>query len=145
MCRHNKKLDDGFTLIELIVVITIIGILAATVVVNVSGRSDQAKKGRVDADFAAIKMAAKMFREDHSRWPDSLEEMYDHRGGCGDCSLNVSYIDNAPEDPFSTNVPKEWYYFEIAENGPLLISFGADQTEGGEGFDADIYSDDERY
>ncbi|MGE4619076.1 MAG: type II secretion system major pseudopilin GspG [Planctomycetota bacterium] len=139
MSRYTHKKDEGFTLIELIVVITIIGILATTVVVNVFGRTDQAKVAKVQADFSSIKTAARMFREDHGRWPDSLEELVDPP--TTDNGLMMEYLDNLPEDPWS----KEFYYYEMGDRGPLLISWGADMTEGGDEFDADIYSDGERY
>ena len=73
--RRDQRRDMGFSLIELIVVITIIGILAATVVVNLAGRTDQAKVAAVKIDFKGIETAASLFREDHGRWPDSLEEL----------------------------------------------------------------------
>ena len=67
--------EDGFTLIELIVVIAIIGILATFVVPNVMGRTDQAKVAKVKQDFKALDTQCKMFRTDHGRYPDSIDEL----------------------------------------------------------------------
>ena len=130
----------GFSLIELIVVITIIGILAATVVVNLAGRTDQAKIAAVKNDFHSIKTASSMFREDHGRWPDSLEELMSPPESPSGFSVK-NYLDKLPIDPW-TNEP---YYFEPSDDGVLIISYGADKTEGGEGINEDIASDDDRY
>lgn len=129
---------EGFSLIELIVVITIIGILATVVVVNVAGRSDQAKVAKVKTDFETIKAAASMFREDYSRWPEDLQELINPPETADGVSLGG--LDKEPIDPWSG----EPYHFEPTDNGILLISFGADQAEGGDGFDKDIYSDEEQ-
>jgi len=75
MNRRNRDRRAGFSLIELIVVITILGILASTVVVSVFGRSDQARVAAVRADFSSILTASRLFREDHKRWPDTIEEL----------------------------------------------------------------------
>lgn len=135
----RKRRDGGFTLIELIVVITIIGILATFVVVNTAGRSDQAKVAKVKNDFKAIKSMASMFREDHGRWPDSLEELLNPPES--DSGMSFDYLESEPLDPWT----QELYLFELTDDGILLISYGADQTEGGTGFDEDILSDEERF
>jgi general secretion pathway protein G len=134
--RSTPRREDGFTLIELIVVITIIGILATFVVVSTAGRSDQAKVAKVKADFSSIKTAASMFREDHGRWPDSLDELLSPpespNGG------TFKYLESQPNDPWSG----EFYYYELTDDGILLISYGADMSEGGADFNADIRTDE---
>jgi len=128
--------ESGFTLIELIVVITIIGILATFVVVSTAGRSDQAKVAKVKSDFANIKTAASMCREDLGRWPESLEELLNPPSS--DTGMTFKYLDKEPNDPW-TNEP---YYYEVTDEGILLISYGADMSEGGSDFNADIRSDE---
>jgi len=128
--RNNSK--SGFTLIELIVVITIIGILAGTVVVSTSGRSDQARAKRVLSAFAAIKSAASMYREDNREWPETLDQLLEPT------DEGIVYLDTPPLDPWTD----EYYEYELTENGILLTSYGADMSQGGSGFDEDISSDD---
>ena len=135
--RCGLRRSEGFTLIELIVVITIIVILAATVVVSVAGRSDQAKAERVKFDFASIMTACAMFKEDHGVWPESLDELMNPPETSS--GMRFDYLKKKPYDPWTN----EFYIFEMAEDGPLVISYGADQAEGGDGFDADIYSNDQ--
>ncbi|HIA27740.1 MAG TPA: prepilin-type N-terminal cleavage/methylation domain-containing protein [Planctomycetes bacterium] len=135
--RLKNQRQKGFTLIELIVVITIIGILASTVVVSVFGRSDQAMVAKVKTDFQNVKTAARLFREDHRRWPDSLDELMNPPATPN--GMQMSYLENQAFDPWTG----EEYYYELTDRGILLISYGADQAEGGDGFDEDIYSDDQ--
>ena len=127
--RLKNQRQKGFTLIELIVVITIIGILASTV--------DQAMVAKVKTDFQNVKTAARLFREDHRRWPDSLDELMNPPATPN--GMQMSYLENQAFDPWTG----EEYYYELTDRGILLISYGADQAEGGDGFDEDIYSDDQ--
>ncbi len=132
----NRRRQDGFTLIELIVVITIIGIMATFVVVGTGGRTDQAKIAKVKSDFNNIKTAASMFRNDQGHWPESLDELLnppDPESGPA-----FVYLESEPLDPWTG----ELYEFERTDDGILLISFGADMTEGGSDIDEDIRSDD---
>lgn len=134
---QNNKHQQGFTLIELIVVITIIGILASTVVVSVFGRSDQAMVAKVKADFNSVKQAASFFREDHRRWPDSLDELMNPPATPD--GRQQTYLENQALDPWTG----EEYYYELTDRGILLISYGADQAEGGDEYNTDIYSDEQ--
>ncbi|MCA8960886.1 MAG: type II secretion system protein GspG [Planctomycetes bacterium] len=125
----------GFSLIELIVVITIIGILATAVVMNLQGRDEDAKVAKVKADFTTCGSAIDMFKLDHGRFPDSLEELLNPP----DTGNGKKYIKNMPTDPW-TNEP---YQIETSDDGsPILISYGADMAEGGEGYNQDLYSND---
>lgn len=134
--RGRRAAEAGFSLIELIVVITIIGILATAVVVNVTGRDDDAKVAKVKQDFNAIMTGVKMFKLDHGRYPESIDELMSPP----DNGNTRKYLDKNPIDPWT----KDAYYFEMGDEGPELVSYGADMAEGGEGINADIYSNESR-
>lgn len=136
--RNQRTRQSGFSLIELIVVITIIGILATMVVINTVGHTDEAKITKVKNDFGAIETACSMFRTHHDRWPDSLEELMnppERPNGM----RSQKYLKKTPKDPWTGEI----YLYDIDDDGPLLISYGADQSEGGEAENADISNRDE--
>lgn len=136
--RSRATREEGFSLIELIVVITIIGILATAVVLNVSGADDDSRRARVLSDFTTFSSACTMYKSNHKEWPQSFEDLLTPPDG-GDSLLDQ--MQTAPQDPWTD----EPYIWEFDDRGrPVFVSYGADKAEGGEGANADIRSDNMR-
>lgn len=136
--KQPKRRNEGFTLVELIVVITIMGILATVVLVNIGSASDEANVAKVNADFGAIGQACDIFKLHHNRYPESIEELMSPPARPNGMT-SEPYLKSTPKDPWRG----EMYFFELDDRGPLLISYGADRAEGGEGFNADISNRDD--
>ena len=130
----------GFTLIEVMVVIVILGVLAAMIVPKVMGRPDEARAVAARQDIGAIMSALKLYRLDNRRYPTAeqgldalvrkpvLEPVPDNW---------KSYLDKVPQDPWGN----AYRYLNPGLNGEIdVMSFGADGKAGGEGVDADIGS-----
>lgn len=123
----------GFSLIEIMVVVVIMGVLAALVVPNVMDRPDQARVVAAKQDIGAIMQALKLYRLDHGRYPSSGEGL-DAFAGQGKGS---KYMDRIPNDPWNT----PYQYLNPGVHGDVdVFSLGADGKPGGEGVDADIGS-----
>jgi general secretion pathway protein G len=129
--------EDGFTLIEIMVVILIIGLLATIVVQNLRSATDKAKRVKAMADISQIKSGLDRYYLDTGSYPT---------GDQGLAALSAA--------PGSGNVPKDWegpylerippdpwgnpYIYQSDGNAYLLKSYGADGVEGGDGKNADI-------
>ena len=132
MEKSRKRRQAGFTLVELMVVVVIIGILAGVVVVNFAGRTEKAYEARIKADFKHIEDAIQFFKMDTHRYPDNIEELMT---GSDIDGWNGPYFQKMPQDPWG-----ELYIFEYTGEEPLpyeIKSLGADRAEGGEGEDKD--------
>ena len=130
--------QNGFSLIELIVVITIPGILSMMVVSSIDHVTEDAKVSAIKADLKTLAGAASLFRGTFGRDPHSIEELVDppeHNGG------QKYFLDEAPIDHVSGGP----YLHETDGRGVLFLSYGRDGLPGGEGYDADIASRKWRY
>jgi general secretion pathway protein G len=129
----------GFTLIEIMVVVVILGILAAIVAPNIIGRVEQARVTRAKTDIQTIEAALKMYRIDNSRYPTTeqgLEALVKQPPGTRMPNYMADgYLERLRTDPW--NSPYQYIY--PGQNGRVEIySFGADGLPGGEENDADI-------
>lgn len=126
--------QQGFSLIEIMVVVVIMGVLAALVVPNVMDRPDQARIVAAKQDIGAIMQALKLYRLDHGRYPSNDQGLSALTGGQG---KGASYMDRLPVDPWNT----PYQYLNPGVHGEIdVFSLGADGQPGGEGVDADIGS-----
>ena len=128
----------GFTLIEILVVVVIIGILGAVIVPNLLGRPDQARVTAAQSDLRSLANSLDLYRMDNFNYPSTdqgLEALVSKPSGFPE-PKNYSpggYIKKLPTDPWGSP-----YVYERTQDSYSLYSLGADGTEGGEGLNADI-------
>jgi general secretion pathway protein G len=132
--RKGRLLERGFTLVEMIVVIAIIGVLATIVVIKYAGQTDQAKVATAKAHLAQLESAVISFQANTGRIPASLTELIEKP------SIAVNWQEggylkgkSVPKDPWGHD-----YVYKTSGRKFEIICLGADGLEGGEGADADI-------
>lgn len=137
---QNIRRPGGFTLIEVMVVIVILGILAALIVPKVMGRPDEARVVAARQDIASIMQALKLYKLDNRRYPTAEQGLAAlvAKPTLAPVPDNwKSYLDKLPNDPWG----KPYQYLYPGLRGDVdVLSYGADNQPGGEGFDADIGS-----
>lgn len=137
-----QRWQRGFTLIEIMVVVVILGILAALVVPKVMGRPDEARIVAAKQDIQALAQALKLYRLDNQRYPTSAQGLLAlvQRPSVAPLAPNWKpggYLDRLPKDPWG----HEYLYLNPGLHGEIdILSYGADGVAGGEGNDADIGS-----
>lgn len=138
--KLRRSRESGVTLIEMMVVLVIIGIVAALVVPNVIGRPDEARVAVASADLRSVAASLEMYRLDNRAYPTTEQGLsaLTVRPTSQPVPVNWvegGYLPTPPVDPWGN----AYNYRSPADNSPYeLISNGADGVPGGEGADADI-------
>jgi general secretion pathway protein G len=144
MQKRKRRLQKGFTMVELMAVLIIIGLLATLVVTKVATKIDQARVTTTKANLKILHSAVNQFKMDTGRFPSEDE-------GLMELIEQPSDVENWEPGGYleTTEIPKdgwgnEFIYERFPESGkPFVIkSLGADGEEGGEDYDADLFSTD---
>jgi general secretion pathway protein G len=137
-----RHLRLGFTLLEVMVVVVILGVLAALVVPKIIGRPDEARALAAKQDVASLMQALKLYRLDNQRYPTTEQGLQALVAAPAAAPLAAGwkaggYVERLPNDPWG----RPYQYLNPGVRGELdVFSLGADGAPGGEGNDADIGS-----
>jgi general secretion pathway protein G len=137
-----KSWQGGFTLLEVMVVVVILGILAALVVPKIISRPDEARVIASKQDIASLMQALKLYRLDNQRYPTTEQGLQAlvTRPASAPLAPNWKsggYVERLPRDPWGN----PYHYLNPGVRGELdVFSMAADGAPGGEGNDADIGS-----
>jgi general secretion pathway protein G len=135
--RWNRR---GFTLIEIMVVVVILGILAAIIIPRISDRPEQARRTKATMDLRRIETALSLFQMDNGFYPSTEQglEALVEQPTTGQIPTNYKeggYLKKVPRDPWNS----PYIYISPGAHGDYdLISYASDGEEGGEGKYADI-------
>jgi general secretion pathway protein G len=136
--KKQKKLQKGFSLIEILVVLFIIGLLTTIVAVNVLPSQDKARVSKAKVDIAILGGALELYRLEHYRYPNTEEglKLLLNPGENNFSTTNhQGYIKSLPKDPWGN----DYIFLNPGEYGEYdLFSLGADGQSGGEGLNQDI-------
>ncbi|WP_373990006.1 type II secretion system major pseudopilin GspG [Duganella sp. BuS-21] len=140
--RPAHRLQRGFTLIEIMVVVVIMGVLAALVVPKLISRTGESKVAAAKVDIATIMQALKLYKLDNQRYPTTeqgLQSLIEKpTGGPAANGWKAGgYVEKMPKDPWGN----QYQYLSPGIKGEIdVFSYGADGQPGGTGDDADIGS-----
>ena len=142
---HKGRLNAGFTLIEIMVVVFILGLLVTLVAPRIMGQTDKARQVKAAADIKAIEESLHLYKLDMGRYPTTAQGLAalvagGGAGGGGGIGKNFNpdgYLEKVPTDPWGN-------LYAYASDGQSFVikSFGADGVEGGDGKNVDIDSRD---
>jgi general secretion pathway protein G len=129
---HRQNRQGGFTLIEIMVVVVIIGLLATLILPRVLGRQEEAMVAKAKSDIRALSSAIQLYKLDTFKFPTTSEGLDTLVSGGKD---GRGYIDRLPKDPWGN--PYQYLYPGDKMEFDIWSS-GADGRTGGEGVDGDI-------
>ena len=116
--RRSPQRESGFTIVEIMVVVVIIGMLATVVVANLFGEVDTARLTKVQRDISGLSDAAKRYKLRFSSWPESVEDLANPEEG-------QPFIEEVPKDPWNNE-----YQFEgETEKGGIMIRCAGNDKE----------------
>ena len=134
----KRRASAGFTLVEIMVVVVIIGVLAVLIVPRVVGRSDDARVAAAKHDVTTLMQSLKLYRLDNGRFPSTeqgLQALVAKPQSAPVPSNWRAYLDRLPKDPWGNT----YQYLQPGNKGEFdLYTLGADGKPGGEGADADV-------
>jgi general secretion pathway protein G len=140
--QHSRTGNQGFTLIEIMVVVVIISVLVGLAAPSIMGKVDEARVTAAKADIATLGQALDMYRLDNGQYPSTeqgLKSLVEKPGGSPEPrNWNpAGYMKKKelPKDPWGS----DYQYIKYPDGNFDLLSYGADAKEGGEGYDADLY------
>jgi general secretion pathway protein G len=139
MTRRIRAAQSGFTLIEIIVVVVIIGLLAAVVTQTLSGRTDDARIAKARQDIQAMETALTLYKLDNFRYPTSEQGLRALVEKPADPDIRNwkegGYVKRLSKDPWG----RDYLYESPGTHGEIdIYTLGADGQAGGEKADADI-------
>jgi general secretion pathway protein G len=129
--------EQGFTLLEIMVVVVIIGLLAAIVAPNFMSQIDTAAVNRARSDIRSVETALNLYRLDNFRYPSTTEGLEALVRNPGEAAAPnwKQHLQRLPVDPWE----QPYQYASPGQHGDFdLFTYGADAQEGGEGINADI-------
>lgn len=136
--KSSMRPQRGFTLIEILVVITILAILGALVVPKIMDRPNDARVVAAKQDISNIVQALKLYKLDNGRFPSTEQGLNSlvQKPATGTVPGNWrSYLDKLPKDPWG----HDYVFLSPGLRGEVdVMSYGADGQAGGEGYDADL-------
>ena len=138
-CWIRCRVTGGFTLVELMIVVVILGLLATVIMPRMLGRPEQARRMKAKVDMRNIQSALALFKTDTGRFPTTSEGLEALVSDPGIRGYNTDgYLDKVPSDPWGG----QYIYIcpGVRSRDYDLISYGKDGEEGGAENDADIES-----
>ena len=139
---RERRLERGFTLVEIMVVVVIIGILGALVVPKLLGRTGESRVTAAKVDISTMMQALKLYKLDNQRYPTTEQGLQalvqkPTSGPAPNGWKAGGYLEKLPKDPWGN----AYQYLSPGLHGEVdIFSFGADGQAGGAGEDADIGS-----